>query len=201
MDNALGKADAALQQLSALLAEPQYFSDDWKSGVIEAATLVEIAYRQLEGLTPPVDQQAKHEAIVAGLGECAALTPGVFGGIKDRDKALFDDVKARVSSCWSKLGIATGARNPAPVDSQPPGHEAARQEVHARVVRNANLRGGPGTSYSRIGTARAGDTFTVTGRTAAADWLRVTNEAASTAWIAAFLVEADASLQAVPVVP
>jgi uncharacterized protein YraI len=52
-----------------------------------------------------------------------------------------------------------------------------------------NLRGGAGTGFPVVGTAKAGDVLTVTGSNADGSWLQV----AGGAWIAAFLVSTDAA--------
>jgi hypothetical protein len=58
---------------------------------------------------------------------------------------------------------------------------------------NANLRSGPGTTFSIVGSVKAGQALDVVGRNAAGDWLRL----ASGEWIAARLVN---SVGDVPVV-
>ncbi len=50
---------------------------------------------------------------------------------------------------------------------------------------NANLRGGPGTSYPIVGGVKEGDALDVKARNQAGDWLQL----ASGAWIATFLVD------------
>ncbi len=57
------------------------------------------------------------------------------------------------------------------------------------VLRNANLRGGPGTVYPIIGAARAGDRLAVTGRYR--DWWRVALPSDRTAWLWGNLAEAN----------
>lgn len=53
------------------------------------------------------------------------------------------------------------------------------------VVRNANLRAGPGTSYAVVGSVKAGASLVVTGTNAAGDWLQLQDGK----WVAAFLVK------------
>jgi len=60
----------------------------------------------------------------------------------------------------------------------------------ATVLRNANLRGGPGTAFAVVGGVTEGETVTVVGCNAACDWY----ELADGQWIAAFLVEVVATL-------
>ena len=53
------------------------------------------------------------------------------------------------------------------------------------VVRNANLRSGPGTKYAIVGSAPAGTTVRIAGTNKAGDWYHLS----SGRWIAAFLVD------------
>jgi hypothetical protein len=65
-----------------------------------------------------------------------------------------------------------------------------------RVNHNANLRAGPGTNYKIIGSARQGETVTISGTNATGTWLHLqTNQ-----WIAAFLVDRLSADGATPVV-
>ncbi len=190
----------SLDKLSALLADPRYFDDTWKSTAVNLATLVELGYRQLEALAPPDEQQEQHAEAVQAVRDCQTLTVYVFQGISNLDKGPFDEVKERVDFCRSKLDLATRAPGSVESRSQPVSVEAARQAVQVRVKRDANLRGGPGTAHPRVATAAAGDTFTAVGRTAQGDWLQVSSERVKNAWIAAFLVQADGDLRTVAVV-
>lgn len=52
------------------------------------------------------------------------------------------------------------------------------------AIRDANLRGGPSTSYPVTGSVSSGQTLTLTGRNADSSWFQLT----SGAWIAAFLI-------------
>ena len=54
---------------------------------------------------------------------------------------------------------------------------------------DANLRSGPGTTFSRVGTAQVGEQVVIVGRNAEGDWYVLD----SGAWIAAFLVNNVAS--------
>jgi micrococcal nuclease len=64
----------------------------------------------------------------------------------------------------------------------------------ATVLRNANLRTGPGTTYALAGSARAGASVTIVGQNAAGDWYELDGGQ----WIAAFLVRVDAAASAPP---
>lgn len=58
------------------------------------------------------------------------------------------------------------------------------EEAPAFANRAANLRSGPGTTFTLVGTVQMGQALAVVGRNPAGDWLQLQ----SGAWIAAFLV-------------
>jgi hypothetical protein len=58
-------------------------------------------------------------------------------------------------------------------------------------VDNANLRSGPSTNYSRVGSATIGTTFPVIARTDASDWYLVERDSEGRAWIWAEIVDLD----------
>ncbi len=62
------------------------------------------------------------------------------------------------------------------------------------VSLNANLRSGPGTTYSVAGSATQGQIVTITNRTPAGDWYQLDTGV----WIAAFLVNVSAAQPAAP---
>lgn len=71
-------------------------------------------------------------------------------------------------------------------------------DITATVTRNANLRGGPGTSFAVIGGATQGQAIHIVEKNAAGDWYKLE----SGQWIAAFLVTAEAQVPATdPVAP
>ncbi len=62
------------------------------------------------------------------------------------------------------------------------------------VNKSANLRGGPGTNYAIVGSAKAGDKIKIIGKNADGSWLQLDGNK----WIAAFLVnQAQAGTQTV----
>jgi hypothetical protein len=199
-DGAVQSLAAALDRLAALFAAPHYLADTWKADAVNQATLVELGYRQVEGLTPPLPEQDQHASVVAAIQECQTLTVYVFQGINNLDRGPFDEAKKRVDFCRNKLRLATNAPGSLDEQSQPASVEPAQQEVRVTVKRGANLRGGPGTNYPVVGGAREGDEFTVTGRTEKSDWLQIAGPRGNRVWIAAFLVEAPGDLGKVPVV-
>lgn len=65
------------------------------------------------------------------------------------------------------------------------------------VLRNANLRSGPGTTFSVIGAATPGQTVAITDRSAAGDWYQLSTGE----WIASFLVEVTPTNEPAVVAP
>ena len=89
---------------------------------------------------------------------------------------------------------------PMPTETMPAGIASASTlpGVPVQVKRNANLRSGPGTQYSIIGHARAGETLMAVGKNEDSSWLALDTNA----WIAAFLVTGPVEeLAVVPVEP
>jgi hypothetical protein len=75
---------------------------------------------------------------------------------------------------------------PPPLHAQPSAGEPAGPPAELGVVlRNANVRAGPGTNYAVVGSAPAGTTVRIAGANKAGDWYHLTNGR----WIAAFLVD------------
>jgi uncharacterized protein YraI len=75
-------------------------------------------------------------------------------------------------------------------------------EVIARVIaETANLRTGPGTSYPLVSSVPGGTEMVIIGRNADASWLRVQLSGERVAWVASFLVEVNADLTTVGVIP
>ena len=198
---AVGTVDQVLERILALLADPHYLDDGWREEIVNAATLADLGYRQLAELIPPENQREKHEAAVQALVGCQDLASLVLRGISNLDKGPFDEVAARAEFCRTKLEVARRAPGSAEARALPESIEAARPATLATVLRDANLRGGPGTNYPRVATADAGQQFTITGRSEKSDWLRISGDKVEEAWIAAFLARVDGDLQAAPVAP
>lgn len=64
-----------------------------------------------------------------------------------------------------------------------------------------NLRAGPATGQTPLGTANTGDRFTVLARSADSKWLQVCCLNEQPVWLASAYVKLDGSLDAVPVAP
>lgn len=199
MGAAVHAVDQALERVLGLLDAPHYLDDAWQEEIVNAATLADLGYRQLDELTPPDHQRERHEAAVQALGGCQDLASFVLKGISNLDKAPFDEVAARAAFCRTKLEVATRAPGSAEARALPESLEAARRTTRLVVLRDANLRGGPGTGYPRVATAAPGDQFTVIGRTENGEWLRISGEQVKDAWLAAFLARVDGDLLAAPV--
>ncbi|HMN30365.1 MAG TPA: SH3 domain-containing protein [Caldilineaceae bacterium] len=72
------------------------------------------------------------------------------------------------------------------------------QSRPATVLTGANLRAGPGTTYAKVGSVRAGQTVQVVASNSDQSWFQLE----SGAWIAAFLVKLeDAPTPGTPVTP
>jgi hypothetical protein len=201
MKAAVRAVDQALERTLALLADPRYLDDVWRQELVNAATLADLGYRQLDELVPPDDQREKHEAAVQALNDCQDLASFALKGINNLDRKPFDEIAARAKFCRNKLEVATRAPGSAEARALPESLEAARQAARLTVMRDANLRGGPGTGYPRVATAAPGDEFTITGRTEQGDWLRITGEDTKEVWIAAFLGRVEGDLQETPIAP
>jgi len=73
-----------------------------------------------------------------------------------------------------------------PTEVPSPTSEVSRLTANATV----NVRGGPGTSYARIGQMQAGQSFVITGKNAAGDWWQFDFNGRS-GWVRADLVRAS----------
>ena len=57
------------------------------------------------------------------------------------------------------------------------------------IVKNANLRAGPGTNYQIVGKVSPGDSIQVTGKDKSGKWYQVKTKTVDEAWIADFLLK------------
>jgi uncharacterized protein YraI/endonuclease YncB( thermonuclease family) len=97
-------------------------------------------------------------------------------------------------ACVLPIVQAANAQTPVPATDAPAvlvtGQGVVTNTVPGTVLRNANLRGGPGTNYPIVGKAPAGTVVNVVEATSDQTWYYL----ASGNWIAAFLVELSAPL-------
>jgi len=75
---------------------------------------------------------------------------------------------------------ATPTETPAPTATPTPA---------VKIVKNANLRAGPGTNYQIVGKVSPGDKIQVTGKDKSGKWFQVKTEKLAQAWIAGFLLK------------
>ena len=75
-----------------------------------------------------------------------------------------------------------------PESVESPAQPTAPEGCTTTALQNANLRGGPGTSFDVVGSVAGGDSLTVVGQNVAADWYKLSVESVENAWIAGFLV-------------
>ena len=69
---------------------------------------------------------------------------------------------------------AAAAATDTPVAAEPTATDTpAPAEASVTTTSAMNVRGGPGTNYNVIGSANAGQRFTVTGKNAAGDWWQI----------------------------
>lgn len=73
----------------------------------------------------------------------------------------------------------------------------AQGNTTGTVIKNANLRAGPGTTYAIVGGATAGQVVTIVGKNDKGDWYHLDGDQ----WIAAFLVNVGQEQSANPTAP
>lgn len=85
-----------------------------------------------------------------------------------------------------------------PEPTQEPPSPTPAPAARLTAGQNVNVRQGPGTNYSTIGSLRAGQSFEITGKNAAGDWWQITFNG-QPGWVIANLVSASGDTDAVPV--
>ena len=104
---------------------------------------------------------------------------------------------------------AASSQPPKPV---PPGTPAPAQPTAAQAASpvagdkptatiskaSANLRGGPGTGFPVVGTAKLGDTFVIVGRNQAGDWFEIVQEGKPNAWVSKVVARVSSPIDAIP---
>ncbi len=135
------------------------------------------------------------------LGGCAAGKPGPTPTPTKTRMPTFTPVKGTasapalaVAATITPVPAATALPpEPSPTAAPPTAEPTATPPPSARLTvssATANLRGGPGTGYGTVGTARQGDGFEVIGRNAAGDWWQI-NANGDAAWVAASIVSVE----------
>src|SRR5262245_23368427 len=76
-----------------------------------------------------------------------------------------------------------GSTTPPPATAEAPASPgASAAEIKATVLSNVNLRSGPGTNYSVVGSVPANSEVTVIGRNEDSSWLRIKSDVAEQVW-------------------
>jgi len=120
--------------------------------------------------------------------------PGTnFGVVGTATKGqIFNIVGKNDNGTWYKLDSGQWIANflinmestATAVPAAPQSQQLATDHKKVTVLKNANLRAGPGTSFAIVGHAKVGQVLEVIGQNANGTWYQLTNEC----WIAAFLV-------------
>lgn len=135
------------------------------------------------------------EVVIAPVDPGAAATA----------RAAEDAAAAATQAAANPQAAATDT----PVPAEPTATDTPAPAEAAVTVNSAmNIRGGPGTNYNVIGSANAGQRFTVTGKNPAGDWWQI-NFNGQAGWVFAQLVTGEntggvqvaANIPAAPVVP
>jgi len=119
------------------------------------------------------------ELVRQGLAYASTYPPDVK--YQDLLTALQREAQTAGRGLWANAATPTPTRAPA----------------GPTVRSNANLRGGPGTNYPIVGSARAGQPLAIVERNAAGNWFRL----ASGAWIAGSLVNGAPSVPVAENIP
>ena len=112
-----------------------------------------------------------------------------------------------VNAPSAPAAAATATRAPTDAPTQPPADTpppAVTQRPKATVKSaNLNVRSGPGSNYPVIGSARQGETMTVTGQTGDCAWLAVNTGSGKAGWVSgdANLVTQSAACSSIPEAP
>lgn len=96
----------------------------------------------------------------------------------------------------ANVPVVTATQSSAPATTQPsaptatPLPAASVDGASVRIRSTMNVRGGPGTNFSVIGSARAGEVYTVTGKNTAGSWWQIDFNGRA-GWVSAPLVTAQ----------
>jgi uncharacterized protein YraI len=92
----------------------------------------------------------------------------------------------------------TPAETATPVATEVPPSPTPEPAPSFTANQNVNVRSGPGTSYPKLGSLAAGNSYEVVGKNAAGDWLEFVYDG-DAAWVTADMVTMSGSLDAVEV--
>jgi hypothetical protein len=92
---------------------------------------------------------------------------------------VYQEQRLGSSATESAVTIVESTATPTPVSTTKP-----LSQTTGVINRSANLRGGPGTNYAIVGSAKAGDKVEIIGQNTDGSWLKLIGDK----WIAAFLV-------------
>ena len=126
---------------------------------------------------------------------------GVTGGVDCNNATFGDPISGVGKACYIKAVAPAPAPTPVPppTPARPAPTAITEPNVQVRST-GVNLRSGPGTNYSVIGSAGAGAQLRITGKNSASDWWQVCCVGGQEAWVAAWVVDGFGPLSQVPVV-
>jgi hypothetical protein len=199
----LGALSSVMDRYKDLLQNPRMGAKDWELLVNAQGAAIDLAYESISRINPPEPLKEIHGAAVSAVGDCLSARKIVQSAMLAADAAKLGEATKLAQSCVTKTGqvrieLQLIAKNnnlelseiplsgAAGLSEATP--TAASPGVQATVNDAANLRGGPGTTYDKVGGLQKGAAVTVIGRNEAGDWLVVRAQGIPQAWIAAFLV-------------
>jgi uncharacterized protein YraI len=126
---------------------------------------------------------------------------GVTGGVDCNNATFGDPISGVGKACYIKPSASAPAPTPIPppTPARPAPTAITEPNVQVRST-GANLRSGPGTNYSVVGSAGAGAQLRITGKNPASDWWQICCVGGQEAWVAAWIVDTFGPLWQVPVV-
>ncbi len=114
--------------------------------------------------------------------------------IKDRGQVI-----ARQSGDTIAVATFTPSPTPTPEFTPTPAATPTPEFAEVTATTNANVRSGPGTAYSKVGTLSNGATYRVTGQSADGSWWQISYDGQQ-GWVSGDVVNVGGNAQAVAVV-
>jgi uncharacterized protein YraI/endonuclease/exonuclease/phosphatase family metal-dependent hydrolase len=184
MDGYVDALNQLAAQMTAAGEDPLLIFDDvWKIRTAAATVALQLNGEELRKLQAPPRFAEVHAELLIAAGHYDRVATLVVEAIDELDvdkmtlaAAEMESANAAVLRAQALMEAATSATTTPDVSPSTP--------VGPTVASAANLRSGPGTSYSVIGSATAGQAITIVGQSPAGDWYLLDTGA----WIAAFLV-------------